>query len=53
MLRVLGRLKAKEVAGKIRTLQGDTAGLTVYEDGVPVQTDIATLAREALQLIEE
>jgi hypothetical protein len=52
MLRILGRLKAKEVAGKIRLLQDDTASLTVYEGGLPVQTDIGTLAREALQLIE-
>ena len=52
MLRILGRLKAKEVAGKIRALQKETAQLTIYENGLPVQTDIGALAREAIQLIE-
>jgi hypothetical protein len=52
MLRILGRLKAKEVAGKIRSLQNETAPLTIYENGLPVQTDIGALAREAIQLIE-
>ena len=52
MLRILGRLRAKEVAGKIRPLQNETAQLTIYENGLPVQTDIGTLAREAIQLIE-
>ena len=53
MLRLLGRLKAKEVAGKIRMLQEDTTAVTIYENGLPVRTDIATLAKEALQLIED
>jgi len=53
MLRILGRLKAKEVAGKIRVLQEDTTPLTIYENGLPVQTDIGTLAKVALQLIDE
>jgi len=52
MVRLLGRLKAREVAGQIRKLQDDATVLTIYENGLPVQTDIATLAKEALQLIE-
>jgi len=52
MLRLLGRLKAVEVAGKIRLLQDDTTPLTIYENGFPIQTDIGTLAKEAMQLIE-
>jgi hypothetical protein len=52
MLRILGRLKAKEVVGKIRMLQNETAQLIIYENGLPVQTDIGDLAREAIQLIE-
>ena len=53
MLRLLGRIQAKEVAGKIRMLQEETSPLTIYENGLPVQTDIGTLAKEALQMIEE
>jgi len=53
MLRILGRLKAKEVAGKIRMLQDDTTVLTICENGLPVQTDIGTLAKVALKLIDE
>ena len=53
MLRLLGRLEAKEVAGKIRMLQDDTTPLIIYENGLPVQTDIGTLAKVALQLIDE
>ena len=53
ILRLLGRLKAKEVAGKIKMLQEDTTAVTIYENGLPVRTDIATLAKEALQLIED
>ena len=52
MLRILGLLKAKEVAGKIRLLQEDTTPVTIYENGLPVQTDLGTLAKEALKLID-
>ena len=52
MVRILGRLKAKEVAGKIRNLLDDKAQVTVYENGLPVQTEVGVLAREAIQLIE-
>ncbi|UCD65780.1 MAG: HEAT repeat domain-containing protein [Deltaproteobacteria bacterium] len=52
MLRILGRLKAKEVAGKIKALEEDKTSLIIYENGLPVHTDIGTLAKEAMQLIE-
>ncbi|KPK32688.1 MAG: PBS lyase [Nitrospira bacterium SG8_35_1] len=52
MVRLLGRLQAKEVAGKIRMLQDDTTPLTIYENGLPIRTEIGTLAKEAMQLIE-
>ena len=52
MVRLLGRLQAKEVTARIRALQEDGTPLTIYENGLPVQTDIGTLAREALRLIE-
>jgi hypothetical protein len=52
MVRLLGRLQAKEVAGRIRMLQDDSTSLIIYEKGLPVQTDIGTLAIEAMQLIE-
>ena len=52
MVRLLGRLQAKEVAGRIRMLQEDATELTIYENGLPIRTDIGTLAKEAMQLIE-
>ncbi len=52
MLMLLGRLQAKEVAGRIRALQDDTTMLIIYENGLPVKTDLGTLAKEAMQLIE-
>lgn len=52
MLRILGRLKAREVGGRIRMLEEDATPVTIYEKGLPVHTDIGTLAKEALELIE-
>ncbi len=52
MLRLLGRLQAREVAGRIRVLLDDATALTIYENGEPLVTSIGALAREALQLIE-
>jgi len=52
MVRLLGRLQAKEVAGRIRALQDDTTVLIIYENGLPVKTDLGTLAKEAMQLID-
>jgi hypothetical protein len=53
MLRLLGRLQAKEVAGRIKSLQEETAVVTIYENGLPVKTDIGSLAKEAMGLITE
>ena len=52
MLRILGRLRAKEMASTIQLMQNDTAQLKIYEHGVPVETTIGALAREAIQMIE-
>jgi hypothetical protein len=52
MLRILGRLKAKEVAGKIRMLQEDKTPVIIFENGRPVETSIGALAGEALQSLE-
>ncbi len=40
------------MAGRIRVLQDDISVLTIYENGLPVKTDLGTLAKEAMQLIE-
>ena len=52
ILRILGRLKAKEVAGRIRMLEEEVTPVTIFENGLPVQTTLGALAREAMQLIE-
>jgi hypothetical protein len=53
MLRLLGRLQANEVAGRIKSLQEERAVVTIYENGLPVKTDIGSLAKEAMELITE
>ena len=47
-VRLLGRIVATEVESEIEKLTGDQAGLTIYEQGQPVRTTVAELAREAL-----
>ena len=47
-VRLLGRIAATEVESEIEKLTGDDAGLTIYEQGQPVRTTVAELAREAL-----
>ncbi len=47
-VRLLGRIAATEVESEIEKLTGDGAGLTIYEQGQPVRTTVAELAREAL-----
>jgi hypothetical protein len=37
--------------GEIEKLIDDKAKLTVYEDGLPVETTVGTLAKEALKNI--
>jgi hypothetical protein len=47
-VRLFGRIAATEVESEIEKLTGDEAGLTIYEQGQPVRTTVAELAREAL-----
>jgi len=47
-VRLLGRIAATEVESEIEKLTGDQAGLTIYEQGQPVRTTVAELAKEAL-----
>jgi len=47
-VRLFGRIAATEVESEIEKLTGDEAGLTIYEQGQPLQTTVAELAREAL-----
>ncbi|HIJ90220.1 MAG: HEAT repeat domain-containing protein [Desulfobulbaceae bacterium] len=47
-VRLLGRIAATEVESEIEKLTGDEAELTIYEQGQPVRTTVAELAREAL-----
>jgi hypothetical protein len=48
-IRLFGRINAMEVKGEIEKLRDDPAELTIYEDGLPHKTTVATLAREALE----
>lgn len=47
-VRLFGRIAATEVESEIEKLTGDEAGLTIYEQGLPVRTSVAELAKEAL-----
>jgi len=47
-VRLFGRIAATEVESEIEKLTGDNAELTIYEQGQPVRTTVAELAREAL-----
>jgi hypothetical protein len=47
-VRLFGRIAATEVESEIGKLTGDEAGLTIYEQGQPVRTTVAELAKEAL-----
>jgi hypothetical protein len=53
MVRLLGRIRATEAAERIKTLENKTDPVTIYENGLPVKTDIGTLAKEAMGLIKE
>jgi len=52
-IRLLGRIKAQELKGEIEKQIDDTAQVTIYEDGLPVQTTVGNLAREALSLMTD
>ncbi len=53
MVRLLGRIRATEAAERIKTLENKTDPVTIYENGLPVKTDIGILAKEAMGLIKE
>lgn len=47
-VRLFGRINAMEVKSEIEKLLDDPAELTIYEDGLPIDTTVGALAREAL-----
>ncbi|MDR3629333.1 MAG: HEAT repeat domain-containing protein [Desulfocapsaceae bacterium] len=49
--RLLGRIKATEVALQLMGLNGDTAELTIWENGTAVRTTVAAEAAKALAAI--
>jgi len=51
-VRLMGRIAATEVESEIEKLTGDEAELTIYEQGQPVRTTVAELAREALARLQ-
>ena len=53
MLRLLGRIRAVEAAKRIKALEENTDSITIYENGLPIKSDIGTLAKEAMGLITE
>ena len=53
VLRLLGRIRAHEVKKDIEELLADQAAVTIYEEGLPQQTTVSALAKEALALINE
>ena len=50
-LRLLGRIRATEILSRIEKLQDDPAPVVIYEEGLPVETSVGQLAREAMALI--
>ena len=52
-VRLLGRIVATEVESEVEKLTGDQAGLTIYEQGQPVRTTVAELAKEALSRLHK
>jgi len=52
-LRLLGRIRAREVLNRIEAMGADETATIIYEKGRPVQTTIGCLAREAVVLINE
>ncbi|MBC8317168.1 MAG: PBS lyase [Desulfobulbaceae bacterium] len=52
-VRLFGRIQATEMKGEIETLINDDAKLTVYEKGLPVETTVGALAKEALEKIAQ
>ncbi len=53
MLRLLGRIGAREMKSQIEKMQNEIEPVIIFEQGLPVKTDIGKLAKEALDLIGE
>ena len=51
--RLLGRIKATEAAIQLMELSSDNAPLTIWEDGVSVETTVAREAAKAIQTIHK
>jgi hypothetical protein len=52
-LRLMGRIQAKEAELQIMGLQFDTTLITIYEQGLPVETTVAALSAEATRNIHK
>lgn len=52
-VRLFGRIRAGEVASRIRAMLVETTPVVLYEQGRPMKTSIGRLAQEALTLIEK
>lgn len=52
-LRLLGRIEAREVLGRIKEMAADKTSVLIYEDGRPQMTEIGQLAAEAVSLIDK
>lgn len=52
MARLMGRVRATEAMFQVMNLQNDEHGITIYEEGRPVETTVAQLANEAVELIQ-
>jgi hypothetical protein len=52
-LRLLGRIKAKEVLSRIEEMGAEETAVIIYDKGRPMQTTIGRLAREAAMFINE
>lgn len=50
-LRLLGRIEAKEASLQIMGLQFDESPVTIYEQGLPVETTVAALSAEAARTL--
>ena len=51
--RLLGRIKATEAAIQLMEVSGDQSSLTLWGEGVPVQTTVAEEAAKAIQAIQK
>jgi hypothetical protein len=52
-LRLLGRIRAREVLGRIEALTTDDTAIIIFEQGLPVETTVGRVAQEAATLISK